>query len=246
MDKTLIPNISVDSVVFGFDTQHLHVLLISRSVKYEGKVYTDWKFPGDLVKWDESLEESSRRILMEQTGLQNIYMKQLKAYGNLGRLQKHPYDMAWLVSIDHPESRVITIPFYSLVNLTKDVDFKTSLNGNARWFTIDQAKTIPLAFDHDLILKDSLESLREEMKSKPIAFELLPEKFTLSQLQRVYEVIFETTLDRRNFRKKISTLNYIIQLSEKEKNVPHRPASLYMFSREVYLKLKEDNFNFAI
>ena len=244
MDKNLIPNISVDSVVFGFDSFHLNVLLISRSVSYKGKVYTDWKFPGDLVRWDENLDQASKRILLEQTGLQNIYMKQLKAFGNLHRLEKHPYDMAWLVSIDHPESRVVTIPYYSLINLTKDIDYKTSLNGNARWFTIEQAEKLPLAFDHDKILRYSLENLRNEMRTQPIAFELLPAKFTLGQLQRIYEVIFGVKLDKRNFRKKIASLSYIVPLKEKESNVSHRPAQLFMFSRDVYLQLKAETSAF--
>ncbi len=246
MDKQLIPNVSVDSVVFGFDSVHLNVLLIGRNILYEGTRYHDWKFPGDLIRLDEDLDTASKRILKELTGLHNIYMKQLKAFGSLDRLIRRPQDMSWLISIDHPERRVITIPYYALINLSKNGQKKIDLTTIARWTNVDDVSDLPLAFDHQEILEFALETLRNELRTKPLAFELLPSKFSLSQLQKIYEVIFGISLDKRNFRKKISNLSYIVHLNEKETEVSHRPAKLYMFSREIYQKLKTENFDFTI
>jgi hypothetical protein len=246
MDSRLIPNISVDAVVFGFDDFHLNILLVTRPVYHEGKNYIDWKFPGDLIRKDEDLDVSAERILYEQTGLQKIYLKQLKAFGDTNRLKRQPRDMTWLYAIDHPEERVITIPYFGLVNLSEDVDYKTSLNGNARWFPVDEVKDLPLAFDHRDIFTFALETLRNELRNQPLAFELLPPKFTLTQLQRIYEVVFEKKLDKRNFRKKIAGLRYIVPLREKETAVSHRPAQLYMFSKDIYQKLHTRQFDFTL
>jgi hypothetical protein len=246
MDKQLIPNVSVDSVVFGFDSVHLNVLLIGRTIHYKGTLYSDWKFPGDLVRLDEDIDTASKRILKELTGLQNIYMKQLKAFGSLDRLIRRPQDMSWLISIDHPEKRVITIPYYALINLSKNGAKKTNLTTIAHWINVDDVSGLPLAFDHKEIFEFALETLRNELRTKPLAFELLPPKFSLGELQKIYEVIFGISLDKRNFRKKISNLSYIVALNEKETGVSHRPAKLYMFSREVYQRLKTENFDFTI
>jgi len=246
MDEQLIPNVSVDSVVFGFDSVHLNVLLIGRDILHEGIRYHDWKFPGDLIRLNEDLDTASKRTLKELTGLQNIYMKQLKAFGALDRLIRRPQDMSWLISIDHPERRVITIPYYALINLSTNGVKKTNLTTIARWTNVDDVSDLPLAFDHQEILEFALETLRNELRTKPLAFELLPSKFSLSQLQKIYEVIFGISLDKRNFRKKISNLSYIVALNEKETEVSHRPAKLYMFSREIYQRLKTENFDFTI
>lgn len=246
MHAELVPNVSVDSVVFGFDSVHLNILLIGRSIVHEGLLYHDWKFPGDLIRKDEDLDTASERILKELTGLENIYMKQLKAFGALDRLTQKPRDMSWLISIDHPEQRVITIPYYSLINLNQNTNNGLVLSKNAKWFPVDKARKLPLAFDHHEILEFALETLRNEMRTKPLAFELLPPKFSLTELQRIYEVIFGRPLDKRNFRKKVTTLPYIISLNEKETAVSHRPAKLHIFSRDVYQRLKSRNFDFTI
>ncbi len=246
MDKQLVPNVSVDSIVFGFDSIHLKVLLIGRDIVYDGIEYHDSKFPGDLIRWDENLDIAAKRILKELTGLQNIYMKQLKAFGALDRLIRRPRDMSWLISIDHPEKRVITIPYYSLINLAGDAQKNIILTKNAHWVNVEDVFNLPLAFDHHEVFTFALESLRNELRTKPLAFELLPSKFSLSQLQKIYEIIFSISLDKRNFRKKISNLSYIVPINEYETNVSHRPAKLYIFSRDIYQKLKKENFDFTI
>lgn len=243
MYKQLIPNLSVDTIVFGFDSVHLKVLLIKQDIVYKGITYHDYKLPGDIIRIDEGIDTAARRILKELTGLQNIFMKQLSAFGSLDRLTKRPRDLSWLISINHPEERVITIPYFSLINLTKD---HLALTPQACWTNVDNVSSLPMIFDHKEIFEFALESLRNELRTKPIAFELLPPKFSLSQLQKVYEILFEINLDKRNFRKKILSLNYIVPLKEKEAGVKHRPAQLYMFSQDIYQKLKTQHFDFTI
>lgn len=244
MDPNLIPNVSVDCVVFGFDFNELKVLLIERNISYEGICYNDWKLPGDLVRWNEDISEAASRILKELTGLENIYLKQLTAFGAVERINQRPRDMAWLIKIDHPEERVITIAYYSLINIALDRSAELSLQATARWRPLDQISE--LAFDHKLILDFALSQLRNELKFHPIGFELLPEKFTLSQLQKLYELIFQTNYDKRNFRKKISGVNYIIPLREKQTGVAHKPARLYTFNKKLYEKSRKINFDFSL
>ena len=246
MDRQLIPNVSVDSVVFGFDSVHLNVLLIGRDILFEGVQYHDWRFPGDLIRMNEDPDAVSKRILKELTGSQNIFMKQLKAFGSPNRLIRRPQDMPWLISIDHPERRVITIPYYALINLSNDAKDNMNLTTNARWTNVDDVPRLPFAFDHQEILNFALETLRLELRTKPLIFELLPSKFSLSHLQKIYEIIFGISLDKRNFRKKISNLSYIVPLNEKETEVSHRPAKLYMFSREIYQIISCGNDNITI
>ncbi|MCD6091788.1 MAG: DNA mismatch repair protein MutT [Bacteroidales bacterium] len=243
MYKQLIPNLSVDSIVFGFDSVQLKVLLIKQDIIHKGITYHDYKLPGDIIRKDEDIDTASKRILKELTGLQNIFMKQLSAFGSLDRLTRRPRDLSWLISINHPDERVITIPYFSLINLTQD---HLALTSKACWTNVDNVSALSMIFDHKEIFEFALESLRNELRTKPIAFELLPPKFSLSQLQKVYEILFEINLDKRNFRKKILSLNYIVPLKEKETGVKHRPALLYMFSQDIYQKLKTQNFDFTI
>lgn len=244
MQEGLIPNVSIDCVVFGFDFINLNVLLIERNMTIDGTDYADLKLPGDLMQLDEDLDTSAARILKENTGLSNIYLKQFKSFGSPDRLKKKPRDLEWLRQIDHPEEHVITIAYYSLINISEQGNSELILSDNASWFPVNELKE--LVMDHMEILSDALEHLRGELLNKPIGFELLPEKFTLSQMQKVYEVILGTTFDKRNFRKKILSMKYLIPLNEKQVGVAHKPARLYIFSREMYTKTKKDNFDFSV
>jgi 8-oxo-dGTP diphosphatase len=244
MDPNLIPNVSVDCVVFGFDFKQLNVLLIERKMVFEGVEYKDFKLPGDLIGWIEDLNEGATRVLKSLTGLDNIFLKQFLAFGALNRLKFRERDLAWLRRIDHPEERVITIAFYSLINIGKPRRPDYSIQADARWCPVEDIGE--LAFDHNNIVIQALEALRTEIKLKPIAFELLPDKFTLSQLQKLYEVVIGTVYDKRNFRKKISQVSYIVPINEKQTNVSHKPARLYMFSRDVYAKTHKDSFDFSV
>ena len=244
MQQGLIPNVSVDCVVFGFDFINLNVLLIERNMTINGTVYADLKFPGDLMRLDEDLDASAGRILKENTGLSDIYLKQFKSFGSPDRLKRKPRDLDWLRQIDHPEEHVVTIAYYSLINISEQRSPELILSDNARWYPVHEVHD--LVMDHMDILKDALDHLRGELLNKPIGFELLPEKFTLSQMQKLYEVILGTTFDKRNFRKKILSMKYLIPLNEKQVGVAHKPARLYIFSREVYMKTKKDNFDFSV
>ena len=204
MQEGLIPNVSVDCVVFGFDFINLNVLLIERNMTIDGISYADLKFPGDLMRLDEDLDSSAARILKEYTGLSNIYLIQFKSFGSPERLKRQPRDMEWLRRIDHPEEQVVTIAYYSLINISEQRSPALLLSDNARWYPVNEVHE--LVMDHMDILHIALEHLRGELLNKPIGFELLPEKFTLSQMQKLYEVILGTTFDKRNFRKKDGSL----------------------------------------
>jgi hypothetical protein len=244
MQKGLIPNVSVDCVVFGFDFTNLNVLLIERNISVNGVHYADLKLPGDLMRMDEDLDDSAARILKENTGLSDIYLKQFKSFGSPDRLRRKQRDLEWLRLIDHPEEHVITIAYYSLIDTSEQGSSKLTINDNAQWCPVTEISD--LVMDHMEILIEALEHLRIELLNKPIGFELLPDKFTLSQMQKLYEVILGTTFDKRNFRKKISSMKYLIPLDEKQVGVAHKPARLYIFSREVYNKTKKDNFDFSV
>lgn len=244
MQEGLIPNVSVDCVVFGFDFTHLNVLLNERNIEVGGIAFADMKLPGDLMRLDEDLDASAARILRENTGLSNIYLKQFKSFGSPDRLKKHPRDLEWLRKIDHPEEHVITIAYYSLIDISEKRNSELIMNDNARWIPVHEIKD--LVMDHFEIITCAYEYLRIELLNKPIGFELLPDKFTLSQMQKLYEVILGTTFDKRNFRKKISSMKYLIPLNEKQVGVAHKPARLYVFSRELYAKTKKDNFDFSV
>ena len=238
--ENLNPHVSVDCVVFGFEFGKLDILLIERNIEFEGKVYRDLKLPGDLVRKDEDLDTAASRVLTELTGLDNIYLKQFLAIGSPGRLLRQPRDMEWLRTIGHPEEVVVTVAYYSLINIDQDKAANYILQKNARWYAVSEVTE--LAFDHLSILQKALQILRTDLNLKPIAFELLPPKFTLRQLQQLYEVISGIKLDKRNFRKKVAGLPFIAPINEKQVDVSHKPARYYSFSRKIYLKTKKDSF----
>ena len=238
--KNLNPHVSVDCVVFGFEFGKLDVLLIERNIKFEGEEFKDLKLPGDLVRKDEDLDTAASRVLRELTGLDNIYLKQFLAIGSPERLRRQPRDMEWLRSIGHPEEIVVTVAYYSLLNIDQDKAKNFILQSNARWYPVSLIKE--LAFDHLSILRHALEALRTDLNLKPIAFELLPPKFTLGQLQQLYEVILGTKLDKRNFRKKVGNMPFITPINEKQVDVSHKPARYYNFNRKIYIKVKQNSF----
>jgi 8-oxo-dGTP diphosphatase len=197
--------VSVDCVIFGYDQKTLRVLLIKSDLKeFEGL----YSLLGDLVRPDEHMEEAPYRVLRERTGLHDVYLEQVQTFGNIGR---------------HPSGRVITTAYYSLVNIKSH---KLQLTANElHWHSVD--KIDRLAFDHKLILDSCLQRLREKVLEHPVIFNLLPEKFSLRELQDLYEAILGFELDRRNFRKRITLKNWLVDLNEMEEDVPHRPGKLY-------------------
>ena len=216
---------SVDNVIFGFNEGDLKILLIKRG---EEPFNDMWALPGDLVYPDESLKASSKRVLKQLTGLENLYLEQVKAFGIPDR---------------HPVGRVITIAYYALVRIDRFSIKASSWAQEAKWHLI---KDVPqLAFDHNIILDTCFASLKKKIKTQPIGFELLPPKFTLTELQHLYEAILELELDKRNFRKKILSMQLLVDLDEHQKGVAHRPAKMYRFNKEKYQELTED-FSYSI
>ncbi len=235
----LNPNVSVDCVVFGFDLINLNVLLIDRNFTKEGIVYVDLKLPGDLIQMNEDMDDSVRRILTEKMGLSNVYLKQFMSFGSPGRIKRKERDLEWLRQIDYPDEHIITIAYYSLIDISEQGSAKLIMGDNVRCCPVHEITD--LVMDHMDILKSALEHLRIDILNQPIAFELLPEKFTLSQLQKLYEVLLGKTFDKRNFRKKFANMKYLIPLNEKQVGVAHGPARLHIFSHDLYIKTMNDN-----
>jgi 8-oxo-dGTP diphosphatase len=241
----LHPNISVDCVIFGFDFEKLNVLLVERQLldPETGKeIIFDYTLAGNHIYADEQLEDAAKRVLHNLTGLENIYLEQFTTTGDPKRLNNEK-DQLWLKSTGkNPAERVVSVCYFSLLNCNE----VTIQPGRRKvdWYPIKEVSN--LAFDHGEIINLALETLRRKLQYEPIGFEMLPEKFTLSQLQKLYEVVFDMEFDKRNFRKKVSKMKYLIQLNEKQKGVSHKPARYYTFSREVYEKTKSDILNFTI
>lgn len=238
--------ISVDCVVFGYDSEVLNVLLVERTLnkKDQSSKYfiPDWTLTGNHVYEGESIEEAAFRVVHNLTGITDIYLEQFKTFADPSRLTK-PKDQIWLKSIGKdPKRRVVSIGFFALL-ATQNVVLK-SRDRVVKWVPVKEVSE--LGFDHNDILNSALIALRNKMKHEPIGFELLTEKFTLTQLQTVYEQIFDTQFDKRNFRKKINRMKYVIPLNEKQTGVPHKPAQLYTFSWEVFEKTKKELFDFII
>ena len=200
--------ISVDCVIFGFENNELKVLLI-RSDLEEFK--DRWSLLGDLIRPDENLDDASYRVLKERTGLDDVYLEQVHTFGNVFR---------------HPAGRVITTAYYSLVNI-KDYQLKLSDN-QLHWHPVREIGA--LAFDHKEILDTCLKQLQQKIGEFPIVFNLLPDKFSLRELQNLYESILGTKLDRRNFRKKFFLMDWLVDVNELEQDVRHRPGRLYRFN----------------
>ncbi|MDJ0533727.1 MAG: NUDIX domain-containing protein [Xenococcaceae cyanobacterium MO_207.B15] len=221
------PALTVDCVVFGLDDQDsLKVILIQRKLPpFQGQ----WALPGGFVHLDETLEQAAWRELREETGIQNVFLEQLYTFGDLNR---------------DPRERIITVAYYALVNLGEYHLKATTDAADAAWFAIDNLPD--LVFDHLEIFQTALNRLRGKIRYEPIGFELLPKKFTLSQIQKLYETVLGKKLDKRNFRKKILKMNLLLELDEMQTDVAHRAARLYQFDEAKYQQLKQQGFSFEI
>ena len=220
------PSLTVDCVVFGLDEEDLKIILIQRD---RDPYKEQWALPGGFVHNDESLEEAAMRELREETGIGNVFLEQLYTFGDVQR---------------DPRGRVISVAYYALVNL-RDHNIKAATDArDAAWFSVDDIPKLP--FDHNKILEVALKRLRGKVRYEPIGFELLPQKFTLTQLQRLYEKILEQDIDKRNFRKKILSMELLKELDEVQMDVAHRAARLYKFDEKKYRQLKEKGYNFEI
>lgn len=243
----IVPNISVDCVVFGFDFEKLNVLLVERELREEktGKVLiSDHTLTGYHIYEDEDLDTAAYRILKGLTGLDNIFLEQFGAFGALDRVSSAK-DSLWLKYINKGfAERIVTVGYLALIDNTK-VTLRLK-DRNVEWYPISQVKDMELAFDHKFLFYKALEALQRKVKVEPIAFELLPDYFTLSQLQKLYEALLGTSFDKRNFRKKVAQMHYVIPLKKKQQGVAHKPAQYYLFSREVYEKTRKGRISFII
>ena len=204
--------VAIDCVIFGFDSEKLNLLLFKRKVNpFKGS----WSLIGEVLENDLSLDESASEILFKLTGLENIYLKQLKTYGELNR---------------DPAERVISIVYFSLIRVD-ELRLKEVKNKDAKWFALND---IPeLILDHSDMVQDSISELRNIAKDQPLGFELLPKLFTLPQLQTLYESIYNTKFDSRNFRKKILSLNVLEKTNLKDKSNSRKGAFLFGFKENL-------------
>jgi ADP-ribose pyrophosphatase YjhB (NUDIX family) len=217
--------VAVDCIVFGFDNEDLKILLVRRPIEPQKG---DWSLMGGFVQEGESLDDASKRVLFTLTGLSNVYLEQLYTFGDVHR---------------DPVDRVISVAYYALIKIN-DYDREIVRRNGAQWF---KASAYPkLIFDHDLMVQTAINKLRRKCRTQPIGFELLPEKFTIPQLQSLYEAILMQPLDKRNFRKKILSMNLLDKLDEKDKENSKKGAYLYRFNREKYEILTSKGFSFEI
>ncbi len=204
--------LSVDCVIFGFDENKLKVLLMRSDLK---KYQSKWSLLGDLVKPDEDLEAAAYRILKQRTGLDDVYLEQVHTFGNINR---------------HPGGRVVTVAYCSLINIQHH---KLKIHDNElHWHDVASIKE--LAFDHKRIFDVSFQRLQKRVREHPLGFSLLPNMFSLRELQNLYEAILSIKLDRRNFRKKFFSMEILTDMDKIEQDVPHRPGKLYKFDYDKY------------
>jgi 8-oxo-dGTP diphosphatase len=218
--------VTVDCVVFAVVDEALRVLLIRRGrAPFAG----GWALPGGFIEMDEDLEAAARRELSEETGLRNLYLEQLYTFGDPGR---------------DPRGRVVSVAYYALVDPAGHQLEAASDADAVEWFAVDALPE--LAFDHQVILETALERLRGKVRYAPLGFELLPSRFTLTQLQRLYEIILGRPLDKRNFRRKIHGMGLLHDTGKTLAGVAHRAPRLYRFDRRRYRELERDGFSFWV
>ncbi|MDW5289771.1 NrtR DNA-binding winged helix domain-containing protein [Formosa sp. PL04] len=241
MESQKIRNVSVDCVVFGYNTieKTLNVLLIKRYLELgiDPKIIVDdYVLTGYHVNNNETLDDTATRALKELTGLTGLYKKQFRAFGDPNRLLNEK-DLIWIKNEDF-NTRTVTIAYYFLIK-TEAVNLLEN-KYNAKWFPISALPEV--GFDHKSIILEAYEDLKIKCLSEPIIFELLPHKFTINEVQDLYESILGIEIDNRNFRRKLINKKYIIPLDEKQVGVSKKPAQLYMFSKDVYEKMFEKNY----
>ncbi len=220
----VIDNLSIDCVIFGFEAGELKALFIKRNSEPSKGMMA---LPGGFVDIKEELDNASHRILRELTGVSDIFMEQVQTFGEVDR---------------YPLRRVITIVYYALIKIDEYKIQAGSEAQEAKWISVKEIPELP--FDHKKIYDAALEKLRERVHREPIGFNLLPEKFTITELQQLYEAVLDTELDKRNFRKKLAKMDLLIDLNEKQQNVAHRAAKLYKFDEANYERLKKKGFVF--
>lgn len=231
MKKFIHTYVSVDCIVLGFDGEQLNILLVRKD-----KEAQSLKLPGSLIYDDEDVDDAAIRVLYELTGIKKMTLRQFRCFASPNRTSKDK-DMKWLDAAYQPNiNRLITVAYLSISRIDRKLN-NVSKYPETDWLPINKIPTLP--FDHNQIISESLDEIRSWIEVDPvIVFELLPSKFVISQVHKLYEAIYGKKIDIRNFHKKIQALPYLKQLEEKQKNVAHRAAKYYKFDRLVYSKYK--------
>jgi len=221
-DKILL---AVDCIIFGFDNEDLKILLIKRDFEPEkGK----WSLMGGFLKKEETLDEAAQRVLGNLTGFKEVYLEQLRTYSKIDR---------------DPAERTLSTAYYALIDIAAHNE-ELIAQYSAKWFSLKEAPK--LIFDHDIMVEQAIARLRRRTKTRPIGFELLPEKFTMRQLKSLYESILDKKLDKRNFINKVNSLDILKKLDEKDMSASRKGSYLFQFDKGKFDKKLEDGFNFKI
>jgi 8-oxo-dGTP diphosphatase len=224
--KDIIDALSIDCLIFGFRNHELDVLLI----KHAGGISKGkWALPGGWIQYNESVDSAASRLLTSLTGVSNIYLEQLRVLGEVDR---------------YPGKRVITIGYYALINAENYSLSPGFTASDAQWINIHDVPRLP--YDHNKILQYGFHHLKHKVRHEPLGFNLLPKKFTLHQIQKLYEAILGTELDKPNFRRKLLNMNLLVACHEKQQDVSHRAAGLYRFDKKIYKQLTESGFTFEL
>ncbi len=227
--------VSVDCVVFGFDDEQLNILLVRRG-DTEEKASKNMKLPGSLIYDEEDVDDAAHRVLFELTGIKRMSLKQFRCFASPNRARNED-DKKWLDKEYQPNiNRLITVAYLSLCKIDRKL-INISKYKDSEWCPLSKLPSMP--FDHNEIVLAALHEIRRWIESDPvIIFELLPSKFTITQVRRLYEAIYNKKIDVRNFHKKIAAMSYIVALDEKQQNVSHRAAQYYKFDKTIYNKRK--------
>lgn len=222
----VIEALSIDCLIFGFRDEKLDVLLIKHA---EGISKGRWALPGGWIRYNESIDAAAARLLKSLTGLSDVFLEQFHTFGDVDR---------------YPGKRVITVAYFALINAENYSLSAGFTASDAKWFQIRELPDLP--YDHHKILSMGFQYLKHKVRHEPLGFNLLPKKFTLHDIQRLYEAILETDLDKPNFRRKLLKMNLLVPCDEKQRDVSHRRANFYRFDKRIYKKLKEGGFSFEL
>jgi hypothetical protein len=230
--SVLYPYVSIDCVIFGFDGEELKILLIERNISNAEKGLSDKKLPGSIIFEDEDLDDAAYRILNDLTGLKNIYLTQFRSFGDPERANK-PRDKQWLERTTQLKiGRLVTVAYVALIKINRRIIFQSE-NTTARWYDLKSLLEMQLAFDHSQIALEALKFIRNKIQYEShTLFELLPNKFTMTQLRNLYDTILETKSDVRNFQKKMLQVEGLEKLDEVQKDVPYRAPRLYRYNKK--------------
>lgn len=221
-----VRSLSIDNLIFGLNHGDLNILLIKYA---EGNMRGEWALPGGYIGEKESLQDAATRLLEDLTGIKNLYLEQLRTFGRVDRF---------------PSERVVTVAYYALVSADKIRLMSGSNTLGTSWFSVNELPE--LIYDHDEIIAQGIKHLQHQVCHQPVGFNLLPEKFTLLQLQELYEAILNTRLDKPNFRRKLLKMGLLQPCNEKQTGVAHRAAELYRFDAEAYERLTNAGFSFVV